>query len=114
MSKKSPDLKKYNYANLSNLYGPPLCVSIDKDYLDSYAASHTEVAKSNNKKGISNYFKNIQKKLFGKTSNLTPEDEQVQTKLDTITCHVCGLARKQDDFFCSECGSKLRVGHYDD
>ena len=120
MSKKSNETKQIKVTGLSNLgvQAPFGITSIEKDF-KPHSLSEADLIEVEKKHKSKSLLKRIKESLLGEWDN--PEQsvksksktETVLSEPETISCHVCGNLCKGNDYYCPECGSKLKAGRFD-
>lgn len=118
MSKKDgSNLKSRNihtFINGSHGFGGPLYVerNVNRNPQQPSGEDILEAEEENKSKS---FFQKLKDKLLSKTTNkILTSNNLVQPEIEGISCHKCGSLCKEKDYFCSECGAKLKSGHYDD
>lgn len=124
MSKKDPTkTKSFDIVGSSSYVGGGTIGSIyverEKDF-DPHEPSKADIYEVNKTKKAKAFFNKIRAKLLNKTTplqqtthNLTPNEKE-QPINESFSCHICGNICKEKDYFCPECGAKLKVGHFND
>ena len=115
MSKKdSSNLKRFNVTNMGSLGLGARVTGVD----DPYSPSQAQLLNAGKKKKKMSLLTRIKENILGKE---IPEEndvskthlvEPVNSNLESISCSACGNIVKEKDYFCPECGSKVKAGHY--
>ena len=109
MSKNEPKMKKFDIA--ITYTGAAIVNTRDKENdpnIENQKYIH-DLGTHQNKKSL---FSQLREKIFhNKDINSTPMVPD-QALNEPLVCNHCGAICDENDYYCPNCGAKVRMGHY--